>query len=95
MVFVEFFDVLFFNAVNDALYSDGSDCLLELEFFLESFISSWRVRISKGLDCSLILGLIMADLLRGANKEWMFLMTVAQSLLSRTRAKDPCRPPRG
>jgi hypothetical protein len=37
VVFVEFFDVLFFDAVNDALFSDGSDCLLELELFLESF----------------------------------------------------------
>jgi hypothetical protein len=35
-VFVEFFDVLFFDAVNDALYSDGSDFLLELELFLKS-----------------------------------------------------------
>ncbi len=35
--FVEFFDLLFFDAVDDALYSYGSDCLLEFELFLESF----------------------------------------------------------
>jgi hypothetical protein len=37
VVFVEFFDILFFNAVNDVLYTDGGDCLLELKLFLESF----------------------------------------------------------
>jgi hypothetical protein len=37
VVFVEFFDVLFFDAVDDALYSNVSDCLLELKLFLESF----------------------------------------------------------
>ncbi len=36
-VFVEFFNVLFFDAVDDALYSYGSDCLLEFKLFLESF----------------------------------------------------------
>ncbi len=46
VVFVEFFNVLFFNAVDDVLYSYGSDCLLEFKLFLESFILSWRVRIS-------------------------------------------------
>ncbi len=34
VVFVEFFDVLFFNAVNDVLSSYVSDCLLEFELFL-------------------------------------------------------------
>jgi hypothetical protein len=28
---------MFFNAVNDVLYSNGSDCLLELKLFVESF----------------------------------------------------------
>jgi hypothetical protein len=37
VVLGEFFDIQFFNAVDDALYSYGSDCLLELELFLESF----------------------------------------------------------
>ena len=37
VVFVEFFDILFFDAVDDALYSDGGNCLMELELFLESF----------------------------------------------------------
>jgi hypothetical protein len=37
LVFIEFFDVLFFDAVDDALYSDGGDSLLELKLFLESF----------------------------------------------------------
>jgi hypothetical protein len=37
VVFAEFSNVLFFNAVNDALYSYGSDCLLEFELFLENF----------------------------------------------------------
>ncbi len=46
VVFVEFFDVLFFDAADDALYSNGSDCLLELELFWRVFIFSWRVRIS-------------------------------------------------
>ncbi len=36
LVFVEFFDVLFFDAVDDALHSYGSDCLLEFELFQES-----------------------------------------------------------
>ncbi len=37
VVFIKFFNVFFFNAVNDVLYSYGSDCLLEFELFLESF----------------------------------------------------------
>jgi hypothetical protein len=37
VVFVEFFAVLLFDAVDDALYSDGSDCLLEFELVQESF----------------------------------------------------------
>ncbi len=37
VVFVELVDVLFFDAVNDALHSDGNDCLLELKLFVESF----------------------------------------------------------
>ena len=36
VVFVEFFNTLFFDSVNDALYSNGSDCLLEFKLFLES-----------------------------------------------------------
>jgi hypothetical protein len=37
VVLVEFFNVLFFDTVNDTLYSCGSDCLLEFKLFLESF----------------------------------------------------------
>ncbi len=37
VVFVEFFNVLFFSAADDTLYSYGSDCLMEFELFLESF----------------------------------------------------------
>jgi hypothetical protein len=47
VVFVEFFNVLFFDAVDDALYSYGSDCLLEFKLF-------WRVSFllgGLGLQC--------------------------------------------
>jgi hypothetical protein len=37
VVFIEFFHILFFDTVNDALYSNGSDCPLELKLFQESF----------------------------------------------------------
>ena len=33
--FVEFFDVLFFNAVNDALHTEVGDHLLKVEFLLK------------------------------------------------------------
>ena len=32
--FIEFFDVLFFNAVDDALHAEVSDCLLHVKFLL-------------------------------------------------------------
>jgi hypothetical protein len=35
VLFVEFFDVLFFNAVDDALDTIVGDCLLQVKFFLK------------------------------------------------------------
>ena len=33
--FVEFFNVLFFNAVNDVLHAEDGDCLLQVKFLLK------------------------------------------------------------
>ena len=35
VLFIEFFDILFFDAVYDALYPDDDDRLLLIKFFLE------------------------------------------------------------
>ena len=35
--FVQFFDVLFFNAVDDALHTDVGDRLLQVKFLLKFF----------------------------------------------------------
>ncbi len=43
--FVEFFNVSLLNAVDDALYADGGDGLLQVELLLE-LVSAWRVRRS-------------------------------------------------
>ena len=37
VLFVEFFDILFFDAVNDALDTNVDYCLLQLKFFLKFF----------------------------------------------------------
>jgi hypothetical protein len=75
---VKFFDVLFYNAVNDALYSDGGDCLLELELFMESFhlLLEGQNFIGARLFVDFLF-LCVVGLMSGANKVTMFLVTVA------------------
>jgi hypothetical protein len=60
VLFVEFFDILFFNAVDDALDTKVGDRLLQANFFLSFFVSSWKVRILRGVDVA-VLPLLMAS----------------------------------
>ncbi len=75
--FIELFDILFFIAVNDALYSDSGDSLLELELFLESFHFLLEGQDFIGIGLFIIFGVIVVSLMRGANNVMMFLVTVA------------------
>ncbi len=54
--FIEFFGVLFFNAVKDALHAEIGDRLLQVKFF----VSSWKVSISRGVDVAVILLLMVS-----------------------------------
>ncbi len=44
--FVEFFNALLLDAVDDALHTDGGDGLLQVELFWSLFFLAWRVRRS-------------------------------------------------